>query len=145
MSNLYTIGFTQKSAQEFFELLRGVNVDVLIDVRLNNTGQLAGFTKKRDLAYFLELVGIQYQHWEEFAPTKDMRTKYHNCWNWLEYEHEYRRLLQERNALEHLEKVSFQNTTFCLLCSEPTSEKCHRRLAAEIIAQEMGNLRIIHL
>jgi uncharacterized protein (DUF488 family) len=145
MSILYTIGFTQKSAKEFFELLKGVNVDILIDVRLNNTGQLAGFTKKRDLAFFLELVGIQYQHWKDFAPTKEMRTKYHNCWNWLEYEREYRTLVQHRDALRHLDGTSFQNTTLCLMCSEPTSGKCHRRLAAEMIAQEIGNLEIVHL
>jgi uncharacterized protein (DUF488 family) len=145
MSILYTVGFTQKSAKEFFELLLGSKVDVLVDIRLNNTGQLAGFTKKRDLAYFLFLVGIQYQHWEEFAPTRDMRAKYHKDWNWTEYETEYKTLVRQRNALRHLERESFLDNTFCLLCSEPTSEKCHRRLAAEMIAQEIGNLRIVHL
>jgi uncharacterized protein (DUF488 family) len=145
MEVIYTIGFTKKSAREFFELLRKEKIDLVADVRLNNTGQLAGFTKKKDLQYFLSLVGIKYDHWTPFAPTKDMRDKYHANWNWEEYECSYKSLLKSRNVLEQIDKSLLQSTCICLLCSEHTADKCHRRIAAEMIADTVKGLEIVHL
>ncbi|WP_026736372.1 DUF488 domain-containing protein [Fischerella sp. PCC 9605] len=145
MGIIYTIGFTKKTAKDFFEILRKETIDVVADVRLNNTGQLAGFTKKNDLEYFLSLVGIRYEHWTHFSPTKDMRDKYHGTRNWEEYEDSYRKLIKNRNILENLNKQLLKNQKICLLCSEHTPEKCHRRIAAEMLANTVEGMEIIHL
>jgi len=145
MKTLFTIGFTKKSAQDFFEMLTEAQIDIIVDIRLNNTGQLAGFTKKNDLQYFLGLVEIGYEHWQEFAPTKEIFNKYRNDSNWEEYENSYRNLIEQRGVLDELELSFFQYHNVCLLCSEPTPENCHRRIAAEMIAERIGNMQIIHL
>ncbi len=145
MRTLYTIGFTKKSAQDFFELLAQAGVEIVADVRLNNTGQLAGFTKKKDLQYFLSLIGIKYEHWSQFAPTKDIRSKYHTDCNWEEYERSYRKLVEHREALDQLDTSLLQRKRTCLLCSEPTPENCHRRIAAEIVANKIRDMEIVHL
>ncbi|MFN5066352.1 MAG: DUF488 family protein [Aphanizomenon sp.] len=145
MGIIYTIGFTKKSAKDFFELLKKEKIDLVADVRLNNTGQLAGFTKKKDLEYFLDLVEIKYEHWNNFAPTKEMRDKYHATWNWEEYESSYRSLLKGRNALEKLNKPILTNQKICLLCSEHTPEKCHRRIASEMLSDIVSGTKIVHL
>lgn len=145
MAIIYTIGFTKKSAKDFFELLKKEKIDLVADVRLNNTGQLAGFTKKNDLEYFLSLVEIKYEHWTNFAPTKEMRDKYHSAWNWEEYECSYRSLIQKRNALEKLNKPLLKNQKICLLCSEHTPEKCHRRIASEMLSDIVSGTKIVHL
>ena len=145
MGTIYTIGFTKRSAESFFKALTQAGVDLVIDVRLNNSGQLAGFTKKGDLQYFLGLFGIGYQHWEHFAPTKDMRDRYHNGWNWDRYEAEYRELLRERGALVGPEVLGLTNRTPCLLCSELMPDRCHRRIAAEAIANVVQEMGVAHL
>lgn len=145
MGIIYTIGFTKKSARDFFESLKKEKIDLVADVRLNNTGQLAGFTKKKDIEYFLSLLGIKYEHWIGFTPTKDMRDKYHATKNWQEYEYSYRSLLKNRNALEEINKSLLHSTRICLLCSEHTAEKCHRRIASEMIANIAEDIEIVHL
>lgn len=61
--NIFTIGFAGKSACEFFTKLKDAGVKRVIDIRLNNVSQLAGFTKKLDIEYFLkELCKIEYLH-----------------------------------------------------------------------------------
>ncbi|MBU4200996.1 MAG: DUF488 domain-containing protein [Verrucomicrobia bacterium] len=145
MPKLYTIGFTQKSAREFIRLLQDNGVTLVGDVRLNNSGQLAGYTKARDLEFFLGLVGIGYQYWKSFAPTKAIRNAYHADHDFGRYETAYRDLLAQRNALSTIDDGIFISKSVCLLCSESTAEKCHRRVAAEWIAASIPALEVVHL
>jgi len=142
---LYTIGFTKKTAQEFFEILIKNHVERIIDIRLNNDSQLAGFSKSKDLSYFLKkLANISYEHRPEFAPTKKILNGYKNKEiSWEDYEKEYISLLEQRNILRNVDYSLFNNA--CLLCSEATEEKCHRRLFAEYLAKHNRNITIIHL
>ena len=142
---LYTIGFAQKDARSFFELLRSSSVRKIIDVRLNNVSQLAGFTKKNDLAYFLEMIlGCAYQHRPDWAPTDSILDPYKKKkTTWDDYVRDFSTLMENRHlgadvSIESLDHV-------CLLCSEPTPEKCHRRLVAERLKSLYPTLRIIHL
>ncbi|OFV67185.1 MAG: protein containing DUF488 [Candidatus Syntrophoarchaeum caldarius] len=142
---IYTIGFTRKSAKEFFEILKRNDVKQVVDIRLNNTSQLAGFTKKNDLAYFLkELCGIEYYHFKFLAPTKEIRDRYIESKDWDVYVEEYLRLLEERGVIDKLERSFFEMRT-CLLCSEPTAEHCHRRLLAEYLKKQWGDVEVVHL
>jgi uncharacterized protein (DUF488 family) len=145
---IYTIGYTKKSAQEFFEALRCNNIEVVIDVRLNNTSQLAGFTKKEDLQYFLKMIlNAKYIHEKEFAPTKELLDNYRKGnINWNDYEKEFLSILNERNISSLLEvkyKMNFDKT--CLLCSEENPDLCHRRLVAEYIKRFIPDIEIVHL
>jgi uncharacterized protein (DUF488 family) len=142
---LCTIGFTKKSAEQFFSLLKRNGVSLLADIRLNNSGQLAGYTKAKDLAYFLSLLGIKYEHWKDFAPTKELRNSYHSDWNFEKYAQEYTSLVTQRRAIERLRQGLFESETVCLLCSEATAEKCHRRVAADLIRESSPGLEIKHL
>lgn len=133
---VFTIGFTQKTAEQFFALLKENQVEIVLDVRLNNKSQLAGFAKGDDLPYFLsELCHCEYRHCLEFAPTKEILDAYKNKRiSWNEYEDQYAVLMNQRgNHLDFIDRFS-EYTHICLLCSEPTPEHCHRRLLAEMIA-----------
>jgi uncharacterized protein (DUF488 family) len=144
--NLYTIGFTQKSAQTFFTLLKQNRVNILIDIRLNNKSQLAGFTKQVDLAYFLrELCAIDYLHVPEFAPTSEILSDYKNkTINWIEYEIQFNRLMSDRKAETMLNVQILDNA--CFLCSEHQAEQCHRRLVVEYLASNLNQeFNIKHL
>ena len=143
--DLFTIGFTKKTAKQFFELLKKNQVKSLIDTRLNNKSQLAGFTKKEDLEYFLkEIAGIKYVYKPEFAPSDEILTKYKKgSMDWEEYEVKYFQLLKERNILHNMDFSIFENA--CLLCSEHSPQNCHRRLLAEYLSQHNASLKIIHL
>ena len=142
---VYTIGFGKKSAKVFFSLLRANKINKLIDVRLNNVSQLAGFTKKDDLAFFLkELCQCKYEHRPDWAPTKDLLDRYKNkITSWNEYEIEFLKIIYHRNIISNTELSSIVNS--CLLCSEPTPEQCHRRLLAEQIRVRYPNVKIVHL
>jgi len=142
---LFTVGFRGKSAKEFFEKLKHSSVRCVVDIRLNNVSQLAGFTKKRDLEYFLRAIAdIDYVHEQELAPTKEILDGYKKKQiDWNEYECRYRNLLQERQPAKRLKPEDFDRA--CLLCSEPTPEHCHRRLAAEYLRDQWGNVIIHHL
>jgi uncharacterized protein (DUF488 family) len=142
---LYTVGFTGKSAKEFFEKLKQSGVRRVVDIRLNNVSQLAGFAKKRDLEYFLRSIAdIDYMHEPELAPTKEILDGYKKKQiDWNEYESRYKVLLQERQPAKRLEPKDFDHA--CLLCSEPTPEHCHRRLAAEYLQTEWRNVVIHHI
>ncbi len=145
---LYTIGFVKKDAQTFFGLLKENQIRLLMDVRLNNVSQLASYTKKNDLIYFLKQIGdIAYYHALILAPTKELLEHYKkNEMSWLEYEKEYNALIRKRHVKEVLkEKLQNNFDKVCLLCSELEPTKCHRRLAAEYIKEYMGDIEIIHL
>lgn len=143
--NLYTIGFTKKNAETFFTLLRKNGVKKLIDVRLNNVSQLAGFTKQDDLKYFLkELCRIEYYHYEQFAPTEDILKKYKNKEiSWEQYELEFNSLITKRK-IEGMISLDLLMDA-CFLCSEATAEHCHRRLLAEYFKKVYKLINIIHL
>jgi len=143
---LFTIGFAGKTAEVFFEKLRGVGVKRLIDVRLNNVSQLAGFTKKKDLEYFLRVIaGIEYRHYEDLAPTADIldRFKKKGEMDWAEYDRLFNLLLEERRPEETHKPFEFDEA--CLLCSEATAENCHRRLVAERLRSKWKDVLIRHL
>ena len=143
--HLFTIGFTQKSAERFFTVLKNAHVQRVLDVRLNNRSQLAGFSKAADLEYFLRAIaGIEYRHVPELAPTQDLLDAYKKRkGSWSEYEERFLDLLRSR-AVEHsLDRSVFDMA--CLLCSEHQPEHCHRRLVAEYLQEKWGDIEIQHL
>lgn len=142
---VYTIGFTKKSAAEFFNLLISNRVKKIIDIRLNNSSQLAGFTKGKDLAYFLKTISnIEYVHKPEYAPTKELLNDYKKGkTKWADYETAYLELLHKRHILDDIDYSIFENA--CLLCSEPTAEKCHRRLFANYLSENNSHIKVIHI
>ena len=142
---LFTIGFGQKSARQFFTLLQENKVNRVIDIRLNNSSQLAGYTKKPDLEFFLQAIaGIDYIHIEDFAPTKEIMDGYKSKKiNWQAYKKQYMELIAARKSLEKLDLNIFDGA--CLLCSEPTAEQCHRSLLAEYLTTAIPDVRIVHL
>ena len=143
---IYTIGFTRKSAAQFFELLKRNGIGRLIDVRLNNVSQLAGFSKRDDLEYFLrEIAGAGYMHEPLLAPTQDMLDdlkKRHG--SWADYEEHFLDLMRSRRIEEQLDPALFEEPTV-LLCSEPTAEHCHRRLVVQYLDDTWGGVQAIHL
>lgn len=144
---LYTMGFTQKSAREFFNKIKNNNVDLLVDIRLNNVSQLAGFAKGKDLEYFLkEICDCEYVHDDVFAPTKELLDNYRaNKVSWKEYEDVFAKIMNNRKIEERLKKLYINYDNVCLLCTEPTAEKCHRRLVAEYLQKHCGNIEILHI
>lgn len=143
--NLYTIGFTKKSAEDFFSILIKNSVSRIIDTRLNNKSQLAGFSKEEDLKYFLKKISnIDYVYMPQWAPTDEILNGYRKkLISWEEYEKKYTDVLKARNILENLDLTILENA--CLLCSEEKPEYCHRRLLAEYLAKHNNNIKIIHL
>lgn len=141
---IFTIGFTKTTAERFFCRLKLSGAKKLIDVRLNNVSQLAGFAKRDDLRYFAkELCGMEYQHFPELAPSKDILDKYkRDRGDWQEYEHKFLQLMQLRH-IENIEKEKLDGG--CLLCSEDKPHHCHRRLIAEYLKQHWGDIELVHL
>lgn len=145
--NLYTIGFTQKSAKDFFERIKANKIELLIDIRLNNKSQLAGFTKGNDLEYFLsEICKCKYKHCLEFAPTKDILDGYKKKRiTWDQYVEMFNALMFKRGDYKKFVDKFSEYKNICLLCSEPTPERCHRRLLAELIATTDNQIVIKHI
>ena len=146
MITLYTIGFTKKSAEQFFGLLRKNNVKQLVDVRISNSSQLAGFAKGKDLEFFTnEICHIPYIHIVDFAPTKELLDLWHkNEVTWTEYVEIYTQMLKDREIVKKYGVKSFDGA--CFLCSEDTPEQCHRRLLAEYLQEHSKEkVRIVHL
>lgn len=143
---IYTIGFAKKTAAEFFGSLRQAGIKRLIDIRLNNSSQLAGFTKREDLPFFLlEICQAQYLHEPLLAPTQNMLDAYKKQkGSWLDYEQRFLALMKERTIEERIDRKLFEIPTV-LLCSEATAERCHRRLVSEYLQAKWGDLRITHL
>ncbi len=142
---LFTIGFTKKTARRFFELLRDSGARRIVDVRLNNVSQLAGFAKKDDLAYFASAIcGMDYLHMPALAPTQAMLDRYKkDGGDWLAYEREFLDLMRERRIEDTVSKTVLADG--CLLCSEDKPHHCHRRLVAEYLKERWVDVDIHHL
>jgi uncharacterized protein (DUF488 family) len=142
---ILTIGFTKKSAEAFFSGLRESGAKRLVDVRLNNVSQLAGFAKKNDLRYFLrEICGMDYVHVPALAPTQEMLDRYQKHeGEWAAYEREFLDLMRHREIERTVAKDLVSEG--CLLCSEDKPHHCHRRLVAEYLKEQWGDVEIIHL
>ena len=149
MTKIYTIGFTKKDAKTFFTLLKDNGVTTVVDVRLNNTSQLAGFTKYPDIKYFLaKCIKCHYVSDKRFSPEEKTLKDYKGkIIDWNEYVNQFNSTMKKRNIKEYIAdkyKQIMQDETICFLCSEETPENCHRRLIAEIFA-EIYNVEIVHL
>jgi uncharacterized protein (DUF488 family) len=142
---LFTIGFTKKSAEEFFTRLQDAGVRRVVDVRLNNTSQIAGFAKARDLEFFLRAVaGIAYLHLPDLAPTQDILDDFVKTKGaWSEYARRFAELMETRRVADTLQGKLLDCD--CLLCSEDTPEHCHRRLVAEHLREHWPDVEIVHL
>ena len=140
-----TIGFTKKNAKRFFELLRGSGAKRVVDVRLNNVSQLAGFAKRDDLAFFLkEICDMEYVHLPMLAPTQEMLDEYKKLrGDWQTYEKRFLDLMEQRRIEETIPKEVVADG--CLLCSEDKPHQCHRRLVAEYLKQHWGDVDVSHL
>lgn len=143
---IYTMGFTQKNAETFFSHIKKHQIQILIDIRLNNNSQLAGFTKEKDLAYFLrEICDCEYIHMAYFAPTKEILDDYKKGRiDWKGYEEEFLPLIESRHIENCFEEQFSKYDRVLLLCSEPTPDQCHRRLVAEYLNERLG-CEIVHL
>ena len=141
---LFTIGFTRRSAEAFFTTLAASRAQRLVDVRLNNSSQLAGFSKRDDLRYFLQAIcHMDYLHVPDLAPTQELLDQYRSSKDWPAYERLFLGLLAERQVENKVTREVIDGS--CLLCSEFTAEKCHRRLVAEYLRDKWGDLAIVHL
>ena len=142
---VYTIGFTKKSANKFFDLLKNTSTKRVVDVRLNNVSQLAGFAKRDDLKFFLkEILDIDYVHLPELAPTKDILDAYKkNKGDWNVYEPAFLDLMKKREIEKRIDPEMIAGG--CLLCSEDKPHHCHRRLVVEYLQEQWGGLSVQHL
>ena len=142
---VFTIGFTKKSAESFFTFIQSSGARRLVDVRLNNVSQLAGFAKRDDLKYFLrEIAHADYLAMPELAPTQDMLDRYRKQkGGWAAYEQEFLRLMRDRRVETMVARDLIADSV--LLCSEDTPERCHRRLVVEYLQAQWGDLDIRHL
>ena len=139
---IYTIGFTKKTLEDFVTRLKKSGIQRVVDIRLNDTSQLSGFAKSPDLAFILKQFGIEYVSVKSLAPDKPLLDKYQKDKNWEEYEAGFKALMNSRNAKETLNSLQLDKKISCLLCSEDKPEKCHRRLVAEMVANDF---EIVHL
>jgi uncharacterized protein (DUF488 family) len=142
---VFTIGFTKKSAQQFFEVLKSSGARRVVDVRLNNVSQLAGFAKRDDLQFFLkEVCGMEYMHLAQLAPTQEMLDEYKKLKDdWATYEKRFLDLMKQRRIENSIPKNVVSEG--CLLCSEDKPHHCHRRLVAEYLQRQWGDIDICHL
>jgi uncharacterized protein (DUF488 family) len=143
---IYTIGFTQTTAERFFGRLKAAAIGRLLDVRLNNSSQLAGFAKAQDLPFFLhELVGASYRHDPRLAPTQQLLDTYKKQkGDWSTYENGFLELMSRRRIEQVLAPADFEIPT-ALLCSEATADNCHRRLVCEYLAEHWPEVVAVHL
>jgi uncharacterized protein (DUF488 family) len=141
----FTIGFTKKSAEEFFGKLHEAGVKRIVDVRLNNSSQLAGFAKKDDLRFFLSAIyGIEYIHLPELAPTQDILDAYKkHDGDWNVYEDKFLNLMEQRRIETTISHDTIEHG--CLLCSEHLPNHCHRRLVVEYLQRHWGNIDVTHI
>jgi uncharacterized protein (DUF488 family) len=144
---IFTIGFTQTPAAEFFGKLKRAGVRRLLDVRLNNTSQLAAYAKRDDLQYFLRVIcDADYEHEPLLAPTQEMLDAYKkHKGSWQAYEVLFTGLMAERQIERQLDRERFTSKPTALLCSERTAEHCHRRLVLEYLNDKWGDVAAVHL
>ena len=144
---IFTIGFTQTPARDFFGKLKRAGVRRLVDVRLNNTSQLAAYAKRDDLQYFLRAIcDAEYLHLPALAPTQEMLDQYKKLkGGWPTYEEQFLNLIADRQIEDELDRPSFAELPSALLCSELTAEHCHRRLVVEYLQEKWTDLKIVHL
>jgi uncharacterized protein (DUF488 family) len=142
---LFTIGFTKKTAESFFSGLKGAGVKRLVDVRLNNVSQLAGFAKRDDLSYFTRTIThIDYVHFPQLAPTQELLDAFKkHKGSWEEYERKFIDLLTSREIERSFSSEILDGD--CLLCSEDKPHHCHRRLVAEYLKEKWGDVQIEHI
>jgi uncharacterized protein (DUF488 family) len=146
MPTVHTIGYTKKSLERFIGLLQEAGVEAVVDVRLRNTSQLAGFSKRDDLAFLLrEGFGIEYEHRPDLAPTPEILDAYKADGDWPAYERTFNALLSDRGAAEAGREVLARFRRPCLLCAEPEADRCHRRLVAEWWQEHLPGVRVEHL
>ena len=138
-STIFTIGFTKKNAEEFFRLLQEARVEKLIDIRENRVGQLAGFAKYPDLAFFLDrIAGITYDYQPTLAPSPEIRDAYRKTHDWAQYEKSFEELMAQRRVLDEIDPALFEGK-IALLCSEADPDQCHRHLVAEMLARHWSS------
>ncbi len=144
---IYTIGFAQKNAECFFNMIRNNKIEMLIDIRLNNKSQLAGFTKGNDLPFLLkEICNCKYVHKTEYAPTKEILSAYQKKEiDWVGYEKRFLPLIAKRKIEYDFEKSFSNYSKVCLLCTEPLPDMCHRRLVVEYLEKKITGISIIHI
>lgn len=142
---LFTIGFTRKSAEEFFDLLEGAGVQRVVDIRLHNTSQLAGFTKQDDLRFFLDQVaGIDYVHMPMLAPTEELMQDYRKKRiPFAEFRQRFLALMAERKIENLISPRDLHGG--CLLCSEPDASECHRSFVAEYLSGKWDDVEVFDL
>ena len=142
---LYTIGFTQKDAETFFETLKANDIRNVLDIRRKNNTQFARFTKRDDLPYFLrEIGGIGYRHWIEAAPTEELLNKFQNGdITWRKYKSEYTKTIKKDKIADGITASELNKA--CLLCAEAEPDECHRRILAEYLATQFPRVEIVHL
>ncbi len=146
MKCVYTIGYRRKPLSTFINQLRDAGVDVVIDIRLRNTSHLLGYTKQATLDFLLrEGFGIAYEHHPELAPTPEILDTYRDDGDWMAYEARFLPLLEERGAEEVGRAIVARYDRPCLLCSESTAERCHRRLVGAYWRDHLPGLRLVHL
>lgn len=143
---IFTIGFTRSTAERFFGRIKQAQIERLVDVRLNNRSQLAGFAKRDDLEYFLnELCNAEYVHQPILAPTQEILDAYKkNDGDWAEYEVQFMELMKQRKVESELDPSEFEKRSV-LLCSEHTAEHCHRRLVLDYLEQHWPKFEVVHL
>ncbi len=143
---LFTICFTQKSAERFFDLLGQNDIGLVVDIRLHPGGQLSGFAKQDDLRFFLRrLLDCEYEHMPELAPEDQFLAGYRKDHNWARYVEQFEALMDARNVPAAIDRSMFESRRCCLLCSEAKPDRCHRRLVAERIAHASSSVEIVHL
>ena len=147
MRKIFTIGFTRRTAEDFFELLKFHGIKKIIDVRLNNTSQLLAFSKYPDIEYFTKkILHGEYFHDKKFAPSERILDAYKKKFiSWDEYEEAFAALMNTRDIDKYILENYADAENYCLLCTEPTAEYCHRRLVAEKIRDVLGDVEIVHL
>jgi uncharacterized protein (DUF488 family) len=142
---LHTIGASGKSLRQFATLLRDAGVDAVVDVRRRNTSQLAGWSKRDDLAYALELIGLDYQHRPDLGPTDQLLDAFHRGLAFEQYAPAYQALIAERGVLPEALAQLERYERPALLCACPTPDRCHRRLLAEALAELRPGRPVRHL
>jgi len=147
MTKMFTMGFTKKKAADFFNLLIENDVKLVVDIRLNNTSQLAAFAKFPDIEYFLnKICNIDYIHDKSFSPEESTLSKYKKKFiSWEQYEDEFNSTMLSRSIESYIRDNYSKYDNLCLLCSEAAADQCHRRLVADIFKEQFNDLEIIHL